>query len=152
MKILFLSAVVLAGLSTPAIAQITINGEPVQNDASQNIIVTRDPLCRYVTEYRPATGVDSPDFEPGVNITNNRAVVPADMGANTIKAPERLEFNITVDVAEYIGLPVQPGVENLATIGAIAVENNQLYFNGEPLKPDNETALIALCQEKEMLR
>jgi hypothetical protein len=35
----------------------------------------------------------------------------------------------------------------LARIGTVTIENNQLKFNGEPLKPESEQALIALCEE-----
>lgn len=108
-------------------------------------IVIEEEYCQYLTEYEQPVGVE---YQPGVDVDGN-AVVPADIQATQITPPAVIEFNIAVDVAEYIGLPTQPGIETISNMGTIQVANNQLYFNGEPLKPDSEKALLALCQTDE---
>ncbi len=111
---------------------------------AQDIVIEED-YCQYLTEYQPTADVE---YQPGIDVNGN-AVVPADIGGAQIVAAEVIEFNIAVDVAEYIGLPTQPGIENFANVGTIQVVNNQLFFNGEPLKTDSEKALLALCQTDE---
>ena len=114
------------------------------NAMAQDIVI-KEEYCQKLTEYKQAEGVE---YQPGVDV-NGRAVVPADMQTNRIQPPEVIEFNIAVDVAEYIGIPTQPGIENFANVGTIQVVNNQLFFNGEPLKTDSEQALLALCENDE---
>lgn len=111
--------------------------------ASAETYVLNDSACRYLTEYQQTGDVE---YEPGVDVDGN-AVVPADIDQNRIDVPEVVSFDITVDVARYAGLPVPQGTETLAKIGTVSIENNQLKFNGEPLKPESEQALIALCEE-----
>lgn len=111
---------------------------------AQDIVIEED-YCQYLIEYQPAEGVE---YQPGVDV-DGAAVVPADIEGTQIQPPEVIEFNIAIDVAEYVGIPVQPGIENFANVGTIQVVNNRLFFNGEPLKPDSEKALYALCQNNE---
>jgi hypothetical protein len=111
--------------------------------AQAETYVLSESACRYLTEYQQAEGVE---YQPGLDVDGN-AVVPADINRNQIEVPKVVGFDITVDVAEYAGLPVPQGTETLARIGTVTIENNQLKFNGEPLKPESEQALIALCEE-----
>lgn len=132
---------------------IITGGEGIYEiDAAPNIamggegqILVENQVCTYLVEYQPAQNVE---YQPGVDVNGN-AVVPADIQTTQIAAPEVIEFNIAIDVAAYMGMIAQPGIENFANIGRIQVKDNQLYFNGEPLKPDSEKALLALCQTDE---
>tara|TARA_B100000686_G_C16787332_1_gene976140 strand:+ start:2970 stop:3509 length:540 start_codon:yes stop_codon:yes gene_type:complete len=108
-------------------------------------IVVERKVCRYLTAYQQAQDVE---FEPGIDV-NGRAVVPADINASPFQPADEFEFNVAVDLVEYLGLPVMPGVEAYTGVGKVAVKNNQLYFDDEPLKPESEQALYALCVEEE---
>ena len=122
-----------------------IGQEPKIVIGPQDQVIVEETVCKYMVEYQPMQGVE---YQPGVDV-NGKAVVPADIQTTQITPPSVIEFNIAIDVAEYVGIPRQPGIENFANIGTIQVKNNQLYFNGEPLKPDSEKALLALCQTDE---
>lgn len=111
--------------------------------AAAQTVVMEDAACRYLKEYQQQDGVE---YVPGRDAKGN-PVVPADLYQSPVQLPEIVEFDITVDLAEYAGLTVPEGTEGLAKIGTIRIENNQLKFNGEPLKPESEQALIALCEE-----
>ena len=95
-------------------------------------ILVEDKVCQLLVEYQPAQDVE---YQPGVDVNGN-AVVPADLNANPIKAPDVIEFNIAVDAFDYLGLVTQPGIEGDINIGKVRYQNNQLYFNDEPLKPE----------------
>ena len=115
----------------------------ITSTANAQTVVLQDSTCRYLTEYQTPPGVE---YQSGVDV-NGDPVVPADINNNGIRPPDVYEFDLTVDVADYAGIDIPAETEGLARIGTVTVENNQLKFNGEPLKPESERALIALCNE-----
>jgi len=109
---------------------------------------SREPLlaekeCRYLTAYQPSPD-NNADYKPGVDV-RGKPVVGADITPPVIQPPEKYSFNLTVDMAKYIGLTAPTGVEGKTRIGTITVEKGQLRFNGNPLEGDAAAALRALC-------
>ena len=107
-----------------------------------------DPaLCRHIVAYQPDVGVD---YQPGVDVKGN-PVVGADLHDPVIPLPEVIEFPIQIDAAQALGVPIPPGSETQFPVGTITYEttgaNKQLKFNGEPLTPKSQSALIALCKK-----
>ena len=106
-------------------------------------IVMDQSLCKYLVEHKADADVE---YQPGIDV-HGKPVVGADLDEPVINPPEVISFPITVDAAEYSGLDVPAGVETEINIGQITLENKQLKFNGEPLTPKSQQALIALCHE-----
>ena len=113
--------------------------------AQAQTIVLDQSLCKYMVEHRPAADVE---YQDGVDVHGD-PVVGADLNEPVIKPPKVIHFPITIDAAEYTGLNVPDGVETEFDVGTITLENKQLKFNGEPLTPENQRALIALCTDED---
>lgn len=112
----------------------------VAEPPSELVIPEKD--CENFLSYQPAAGVE---YEPGVDV-HGKPVMEADITPSVVKPPEKYSFDITVDVARYIGLPLsQRGVQDYATIGTIKLEKGKATFNGAPLEGDAEAALKAIC-------
>lgn len=99
---------------------------------------------RYMAEYMKK----SAQYVPGVDV-KGKPVAPADLppeqgGAVSIM-PEKLEFNLTVDAAQYLGV-VPQGVEMQGKIGTITLEGNKVFYNGEPLNQTEEERLFDICK------
>ncbi len=101
--------------------------------------------CQYLTVYQP--NVDgSADYKPGVD-AHGKPVVEADVAGPQITLPDKYSFNVTVDVAEYMGVAVPSGLEEKAVIGEVTVDKDgHVTFNGKPLESDAEASLRALCK------
>lgn len=104
-----------------------------------------DPaLCSRVVEYQKPAGVD---YKPGVDV-KGKPVVEADLNPSPVKMPDNISFNITIDVAQYLGLPT-PGLEGLVNVGTINVDKGgKMTFNGEPMEGHAAKALRELCAKK----
>lgn len=135
----FLSvAVVLSGV---ALASYSL----AQND-SPDLVLSND-ACRNLTAYQPGIDGDAA-YKPGVDVTG-KPVVEADLGGGGIKAPETVEFDLTVDMAQYLGYSVAPTPEGHIHIAKITVlPDGRVLRDGEPLEGQAEVALRALCQQK----
>lgn len=108
-------------------------------------LMLSDEACRQLTAYQP--GVDgSADYKPGVDVTG-KPVVEADIGGAAIPVPEAIEFQLSVDMAQYLGYYTSPQPEGYVDLGTITVlPDGQVLRNGAPMETQAETALRALCE------
>jgi hypothetical protein len=128
-------------LATPALGQD--KAAPAKPAAPE-----LDPsVCREMTAYVP--GADgSADYVPGVDV-NGKPVVGADINPSPVTMPDVVEFDLTVDLAKYIGLSAPTGIEGEAVMGKVAVhKDGRVTYNGQPIEGDAEAALRAICLEK----
>lgn len=108
--------------------------------------VLSDAECQYLTAYQPGVDGDA-EYKPGVDAAGN-PVAAADMSPSVIQPPEKIEFNLTVDMAKYAGITAPTGLEGQANVGKVSVENGQIKFNGKPLESEQEAKLKAFCADK----
>jgi hypothetical protein len=108
-----------------------------------------DPkVCQQMATYHPDSSMQSPDYQPGMDV-HGKPVVEADITPNVIKAPETYSFDITVDLAEYIGLAAPVGIESKESMGQIVIDKDgHMTFNGKPLEGEAEKTLRDLCAPK----
>lgn len=108
-------------------------------------VVIDHAACRALVRHEPAADAA---YQPGVDV-HGRPVVEADLNAAPIRPPETVTFHITVDVAQYAGIPVPAGTEAQAAIGEVTVApDGRMTFNSTPVAGEAEAALIALCREQ----
>ncbi|MEZ0262763.1 MAG: hypothetical protein ACAH80_17290 [Alphaproteobacteria bacterium] len=132
MRKLIFAAILSAFISVPALA------------AEEKPVPEIDPaLCSRIVEYQKPAGVD---YKPGVD-ANGKPVVEADLNPSPVKMSENISFNITIDVAQYLGLST-PGLEGIVNVGTISVQNGKMTFNGEPMEGHAAKALRELCAKK----
>lgn len=108
--------------------------------------VSGDQDCQYLTAYQPGVDGDA-EYKPGVD-TEGKPVAAADMNTSVISPPKKIEFDLTVDMAKYMGITSPTGFEGKADMGKISVENGQIKFNGKSLESDAEAKLKAFCAKK----
>lgn len=135
----FLSlAVVIGGL---AVASYSL----AQNENAD--LVLSDGACRNLAVYQPGADGDAA-YKPGVDVAG-KPVVEADLGGGGITPPETVEFDLTVDMAQYLGYGVSPTPEGHIHIAKITVlPDGRVLRDGEPLEGQAEAALRALCVDK----
>lgn len=107
-------------------------------------LVIPEKDCQDFLAYQPSADTE---YQPGVDV-HGKPVMEADITPPVIIPPEKYSFDITVDVAKYMGLTVPAGLLGEAKIGTITVEKGQTKFNGNPLEGDAEAALKAICAEQ----
>lgn len=100
-----------------------------------------DGLCRQMVAHVPDADVA---YQPGVDV-HGKPVVGADVDPPAIEMPARIAFNISIDMAEYLGVNRPPGSEGYASLGTVVYENGVLTFNGAPLSGEAEAALREIC-------
>ncbi len=112
--------------------------------AMAQTVVLEDAACRAIVQHQPA---DDVTYQPGVDV-NGKPVVEADLDASPIQLPETVSFDITVDVMKYAGIAPPSGVEGQAVIGRVDInKDGRMYFNGQPMEGQSQTALRALCKD-----
>lgn len=97
-------------------------------------------FCQQVT-HTPAPGVA---YEGGVDV-HGKPVVEADLNPSPVTAPDKITFNVTIDMAKYLGLSLPSGTEGFANVGTVAYEKGALTYNGEPMDGRAAQALRELC-------
>src|SRR5260221_972731 len=119
----------------------TALGKPARAD----VAITRED-CQYLVRHHPAPDVA---YQPGVDVHGN-AVAPADLnGGSPIKLAETLYIPIEDDIGHRYHIPANsPLWKATAEIGTVAVTGDQVTFHGQPLTPDDNAALVALCRDK----
>lgn len=100
--------------------------------------------CRQLVAHKPDADVA---YQPGVDVHGN-PVVEADLTPSPVQAPDKVSFDVTVDMAQYMGIAVPAGLEGQARMGTIAYEDGVLTFNGEPMDGPAVTALREICAGK----
>lgn len=97
-----------------------------------------------------ARHVPAPDvvYRPGIDV-DGRPIVPADPpGSPRIVFPETYEIPITVDLSERIGVPADPSrFDADVQVGTVTLQGDRLFFNGMPLSPQDEAAIVRACVE-----
>jgi hypothetical protein len=86
-------------------------------------------------------------YQPGVDV-HGKPVTAADLNASSVAMPEKFSFDVNVDVAQKVGLPLPPGAQTLAKVGTITYEKGVLAFNGKPLDSNTATSIKALCVDE----
>jgi hypothetical protein len=86
-------------------------------------------------------------YQPGVDV-RGKPVVPADIAPPVVAMPEKFSFDVNIDVAKQVGLPVPPGTEMQARVGTVTYDKGVLTFNGKPLDSGTEANIRALCVDK----
>lgn len=133
-----LSVLLAAYFATDAQAQ-RIERRPL--DPVQVRISDQD--CRWLSRHRPAADVE---YKPGVS-TTGKPVAPADLGGRPpLALPEVYTFSIG---REIVGLP--GNVQANLSVGTVLFDTvgQRLSFNGQPLSPQLEDELVALCRERQ---
>jgi hypothetical protein len=138
-------AVRKCGLCFIAIAALIAYGASA---AEKKATPELDPkVCQQMVSYQPEAGKGA-DYKPGVDV-HGKPVVEADVTPNVIKLPDTISFNVTVDLARYLGLAAPTGLEGEAVMGKIEVDKTgHATFNGQPLEGNAEAALRELCAPK----
>ena len=135
----FAAVVLLAGAATVSAQSETALQPP------KDLILPAE-ACRSITAYQPGADGDAA-YKPGVDVTG-KPVVEADIDSGGIKAPDVVEFNLTVDVAQYLGVQQQV-VEGQVGLGTISVHpDGKVLLNGAPMQSEAEVALRALCEQE----
>ena len=117
--------------------------------AQASILSVRTEDCRQIVTHVPA---DDVAYAPGVDV-NGRPVVPADSGGGyDIFAPEEVNIDIRLDLAERLGLggaAFDSGASALLSgegvVGRVTVRGNDIYWNDNKLARDSHAALSSAC-------
>ncbi len=100
-----------------------------------------DGFCRRAVEYQKPVGVD---YDAGVDVTG-KPVVEADLNKSPVQMPDVVRIPVTIDLAQYLGLPGTTAKETYAVLGELAYENGAFSYNGEPLDGKASESLRKLC-------
>lgn len=92
-------------------------------------------------------------FKPGIDV-RGKPVAPADLGGGSaLTLPDMIEFNLTVDVLNELGVssdsPLAPEApEGDVTLGTITYDllSGAVTFNGQPLGDPELAAIAAGCR------
>lgn len=106
-----------------------------------------DPkLCRMITEYKP--GADgSADYVPGVDV-QGRPVVEADLDKSPLQMPATTEFDLSIEMAQYLGLAGQKGADGYMPVGHVQInKDGSVLFNGQPMEGQAQANLRAYCSQ-----
>lgn len=106
-----------------------------------------ESLCQDLVAYQPS---DDVNYVPGADVdADGNPIAPADLdtGLEPIKLPENTRVVITVDQAQQLGLPVNPGFKSEAIIGDVTVnQNGDVTFNGQRI---SQPQLQVLCKDQD---
>lgn len=83
-------------------------------------------------------------YEGGVDV-HGKPVVEADLNPAHVTVPEKISFNVTIDMAKYLGLSLPAGTEGYANVGTVSYEKGTLSYNGEPMDGRAAQSLRDLC-------
>lgn len=100
--------------------------------------------CTRVMRHSPAPDVA---YRPGTDV-DGEDVVPADAGGGVrLEMPREVKIPIIVNLRRRYGIPAgRGGYQAEAQIGVVTVSDGRVMFNGVPLQPEDEAALIAACR------
>ena len=88
----------------------------------------------------------SAEYKPGVD-ARGRKVKSADLGgASPIKLPEEITIDIGIDLEEKYGLGAAGKYTGTAKIGQVKVRNSQVFWNGQPLGNQEQSAIAEACR------
>ncbi|MEO3431768.1 hypothetical protein [Inquilinus sp. CAU 1745] len=131
---------------------LTLFLTPGLSAAAESVVVEGDALRVTITERQCQAlvpHVPAPDvaYRPGTDAMG-RPVAPADLpGGSRITLPDSFDIPITVDLADRYGIPADPALfDGEVRVGIVTLEDNRLYFNGQPLTPEDEQVVAAACR------
>ena len=140
----FLSAGVafqLGGIISAASAQTPETAGSTEGSIS-------DEACRRLVRHVPDADVA---YKPGVDVRGNSVAAAELPGTNTLKLPESIQFNLTVDVLSDYGVddhsPLRPTGETIIGVVTFDLLSGALTFNGEPLGDLEQAVLAAACRK-----
>ena len=120
---------------------------PIGGVAAQTVAVT-DADCAKIVNYTTPPGVA---YQPGVDVYG-RKVAPADLPSSSSQpqiGSGPITIDITADLHKY-GVPANsPLLLPGAHLGQVTVDNNRVYFNGQPLGDSEEHAIADACRERQ---
>ena len=112
--------------------------------SSDGRVVVSSKACAEVVAHVPDAGVA---YTPGVDVNGN-AVAPADLpdSGSPITA-DNFPIFLTLDLKKKFQVPDSAKLFKLqAVVGLIAVQGNQVFFNGQPIAPGEASLLAAACR------
>lgn len=103
-----------------------------------------DELCQYMIYYVPPADVA---YKEGVDAYGNPVTPADDPDTIRIDDPEAaFPVNLTLDLADRLGVDLSDGVTAEALIGTIVVDHHgRMYFNGQSLQPDALDVMLEDC-------
>ncbi len=107
-------------------------------------VVVSSKACAEVVAHVPDAGVA---YTPGVDVNGN-PVAPADLpdSASPIAA-DNFPIFLTLELRRKFRVPDRARLFKLeAVVGLIAVQGNQVFFNGQPIAPGEADLLAAACR------
>ena len=107
-------------------------------------VVVSSKVCAEVVAHVPDAGVA---YRPGVDVNGN-PVAPADLpdSASPI-APDNFPIFLTLDLKKEFRVPNTAKLFKLQeVVGLIAVQGDQVFFNGQPIAPGEASLLAAACR------
>jgi hypothetical protein len=109
-------------------------------------VVVSAKACREVVAHVPDAGIA---YTPGVDVNGN-PVAPADLpdSASPIAA-DNFPIFLTLDLKKKFRIPDAARLFKLQeVVGLIAVQGNQVFFNGQPIAPGEASLLAAACRAR----
>jgi hypothetical protein len=99
-----------------------------------------------ITLAAPDCAASTAGYVPGVDV-EGRAVVPADLPASdaTVK-PETAAIELDARLAAQFGVHSSGARVGRTILGYVTVRDRRAYFNGQPLAPEANDAVIAACR------
>lgn len=100
--------------------------------------------CAWLVAHHPAPDVA---YQPGVDV-RGQEVAPADLNGSDIELPEVLVIDLTVDLADRLGIPADPdNFQAELEIGTVELRDGRVYLNDEPIGDEAQAALAVQCRE-----
>ena len=106
-------------------------------------VVVSSKACAEVVAHVPDAGVA---YTPGVDVNGN-AVAPADLPDSAAPVAENFPIFLTLDLKRKFRIPDSAKLfKPEAVVGLIAIQGNQVWFNGQPIAPAEASLLAAACR------
>jgi hypothetical protein len=107
-------------------------------------VVVSAKACAEVVTHVPDAGVA---YTPGVDVNGN-AVAPADLpGDGSPTNADSFPIFLTLDLKKKFKIPDAAKLFKLeAVVGLIAIQGNQVFFNGWPIAQGEANLLAAACR------
>ena len=127
--------------------------------AEASTITVRGAECQRLVQH---ASTNDATYTPGVDV-KGKAVAPADLdGGSSIALPEAIDIQIGVDLADRLALkaaknttPATPRgqavrkampFEGKVPLGTITVKGQEVFWNGEPMLPQDQVLLTEACR------
>jgi hypothetical protein len=107
-------------------------------------VIVSSKACAEVVAHVPDAGVA---YTPGVDV-HGKAVAPADLpDSASPTAGDNFPIFLTLDLRRKFHVPDSAKLfKPEAVVGLIAIQGNQVFFNGQPIAPGEAELLAAACR------